>query len=61
VNVGNGHESGMSLLGLFEVATRMPLERPLSWPLTLGMVSGVMGGFRRIYVPDALGDSVSGG
>jgi hypothetical protein len=39
----------------------MPLERPLSWPLTLGMVSGVMGSFRRIYVPDALGDSVSGG
>jgi hypothetical protein len=50
--------AGLCLLGLLEVATLMPLERPLSWPLTLGMISGVMGGLGGRHVPDALGDGV---
>lgn len=59
LKVFRGHR--LSLLGLLDVATLMPTERPLSCPLTLLMFSIAVKSARRLHAPDALGDSMSRG
>jgi hypothetical protein len=51
----------LGLLGLLDVATLMPLERPLSCPLTLIIISVAVNSSRRLHAPDALGDGVGQG